>query len=85
MKGRPWLFKIPLDKPWVWTEVKFWNKSIEMQTHFIQESNRPSMWDTTGEKNTSTKKLPRLEVVPYAAVEWISKGGGTPNELRVWL
>ena len=32
-----------------------------------------------------TKKLPRLEVVPYAALEWLSKGGRSPNELRAWL
>ena len=30
-------------------------------------------------------KLPRLVVVPYAVVEWLSKKGRTPNELRVWL
>ena len=36
-KGRPWLFKIPRDKSWVWPEVKFWNNLIEIQTHFIQE------------------------------------------------
>ena len=24
-------------------------------------------------------------MVPYAVVEWISEGGQTPNELRVWL
>ena len=26
-----------------------------------------------------------MAVVPYAVVEWISEGGRTPNELRVWL
>ena len=31
------------------------------------------------------KNNPRMAVVPYAAVEWISKGGWTPNELIVWL
>ena len=62
--------------------MKFWNNSIEMQTNFIQESNRHYTWDTTGETNTTTKKLARLAVVPYASVEWISKGGQTPNELR---
>ena len=43
------------------------------------------MWDTTGETNTTTKKLARLAVVPYASVEWPNKGVRTPNELRVWL
>ena len=62
-----------------------WNNFIEMQKHFIQESNCHSMWDTTGETNLTTNKLPRLVVVPYADVEWLRKGGRTPNELRVWL
>ena len=43
------------------------------------------MWDTTEEINPKTKKLTRLVVVPYTNVQWISKGGQTPNELRVWL
>ena len=43
------------------------------------------MWDTTGKTNLTTRKFPRLEVVPYAAVEWLSEGGRTPDELRVWL
>ena len=43
------------------------------------------MWDTTGMKNLTTLSLPRLAVVPYAVVEWLSKKGQTPNELRVWL
>ena len=33
----------------------------------------------------TTLRLPRLAVVPYAVVEWISKKGRTPNELRIWL
>ena len=65
--------------------MKLWNNSIEMQTHFTQESNRHSVWDTTGGKNLTTKKLPRMAVVPYADVYWISRGGQTSNELRVWL
>ena len=43
------------------------------------------MWDTTGMTNFKTLRLPSLAVVPYAVVEWISKKGRTPNELRVWL
>ena len=85
LEGRPWVFKIPRDKPWTWPEVKFLSNSIEMQTHFSQEGNCHSMWDTTGETNLTTNKLPRLVVVPYADVEWLRKGGRTPNELRVWL
>ena len=41
------------------------------------------MWDTTGEKNLTKKKLPRLIVVLYVSVEWISKGVQTP--VGVWL
>ena len=43
------------------------------------------MWDTTGMKNLKTLRLPRLAVVPYSVVEWLSKKGHTPNELRIWL
>ena len=43
------------------------------------------MWDTTGKTNLTTLMLPRLALVPYAVVEWISKKGLTLNELRIWL
>ena len=43
------------------------------------------MWDTTVRKNLTTVNFPRLAVVPYAVVEWLSKKGRTPNELRLWL
>ena len=33
------------------------------------------MWDTTGKKNFKIVKLPRLAVVTYVVVEWISKKG----------
>ena len=33
----------------------------------------------------TTKKFPRLAVVPCASVEWLSKAGRTPNRLRVLL
>ena len=36
-------------------------------------------------KNLTTLRLPRLAVVPYAVVEWLSKKWRTPNVLRVWL
>ena len=84
MEGRPWIFKIPRDKPWTWPEIKFLRNPIEMQTHFSQEENRPDMWDTTGMKNLTTLRLPGLVVVPYAVVEWVSKKVQTPKELRVW-
>ena len=32
-----------------------------------------------------TKKFQSMEVVPYVAVEWLSQGDQTPNELMVWL
>ena len=35
LESRPWIFKIPWDKPWAWPEIKLSNP-IEMQTHFIQ-------------------------------------------------
>ena len=37
LKVRPWIFKIPRDKPWAWPEIKFLSNPIEMQTHFSQE------------------------------------------------
>ena len=30
LKGRPWIFKIPWDKPWAWTEVKLLSNPIEI-------------------------------------------------------
>ena len=85
LEGRLWLFKITCDKPWAWPEVNFWKNSIEMQKHFIKESNCHFVWDTTGETNLTTKKAPRLAVLTYAAVEWLSKGGQTTNDFRVCL
>ena len=85
LEGRPWIFKIPRDKPWAWPEIKFLSNPIEMQTHLIQEENHHAMWDTTIMTNLTTSRLTRLEVVPYAVVEWISEKGRTANELRVWL
>ena len=79
LEGRPWVFKIPREKPWVWPEIKFLINSIEMQTYFIQEENCHAMWDTTGRTNLTAIKLSRLAVVPYSVVEWISKTGRTPN------
>ena len=35
LEGRPWVFKIPRDKPWAWPKIKFLSNTIEMQTHFI--------------------------------------------------
>ena len=35
--------------------------------------------------NLITLRLPRLAVVPYAVVGWLSKKGRIPNELRIWL
>ena len=43
------------------------------------------MWDTNGMTKLTTLRLPRLVVVPYAVVEWLSKQGRTSNELRIWL
>ena len=43
------------------------------------------MWDTTEQTNMKTKKFQSMEVVPYVAVEWLSQGDQTPNELMVWL
>ena len=28
LEVRPYVFKIPCDKPWAWPEVKFWNNPI---------------------------------------------------------
>ena len=85
LEGKPWLFKIPRGKLWLLPEIKYLSSSIEMQTHFSQVGNRHAMWDTTGETNLITRKFKRLEVVPYKAVQWLNKGGRTPNELRVLL
>ena len=64
-EGRPWIFKIPGDKPFSWSEVKFFNNPIEMQTQFSQEENRHSIWDTIGMTNFTTLRLPRIVVLPY--------------------
>ena len=56
LEGRPWTFKIPQDKTWVWLEIKFLIKPIEIQTHFSQEENCHSMWETTGRTNLTTVK-----------------------------
>ena len=85
LEGRTRIFKIPWDKPWAWSEVKLLRNPIEMQTNFSQEENCHSMWETTIITNLTTLSLPRLAVVPHALVEWISKKGRTPNELRIWL
>ena len=69
LEVRPWKFKIIQDKPWEWHEVKLLSNPIEMQTHFSQEENRHVIWETTGMKNLTTLRLPRLAVVPYALVE----------------
>ena len=78
-EGRPWIFKIPREKPWACPEIKFLSNRIETQTYFIQEEKRHTVWDTTGKTNLTTLKLPRLEVVQYAVLEWLSKKGRTPN------
>ena len=80
LEGRPWVFKIPHDKPWDLTEIKFMRNSIQIHMHFSQEGNLHTMWDTIGNTNLTTRKLPRL-----AVVEWLSEGGVLPNCLRVWL
>ena len=90
IRGRPleerrWIFKITRDKPWAWPEVKFLSKPIEIQKNFSQEESRQAIWDTTGMTNLTTLLFPSLAVVPYAVVEWKSKKGRTPNELRIWL
>ena len=79
MEGRPWILKIPRDKPWAWPEIKFLINPIETQSHFSQEENRHAMWNTTDIKNLTKIRLPRLAVVPYVVVEWLSKKGGKPN------
>ena len=43
------------------------------------------MWDTTGMKKLTSPSFPSIAVVLYALLEWLSKKGRTPNELRVWL
>ena len=30
LEGRPWVFKIPPEKPWAWMKIKFRRNSIEM-------------------------------------------------------
>ena len=85
LEGRLWILKIPRDKPWAWPENKFLRNPIEMQIQFSQEENLHVMWDTNGRTNQTTMNLPSITVVPYAVVEWLSKRGLIPNELRVWL
>ena len=75
LEGRPWMFKIPQDKPWEWPEIKFLSNPIGIQTHFIQEEKCHAMWDNTGITNLKTLRLPRLAGGTYAVVEWIIKKG----------
>ena len=77
------IFKIPWDKSWAWPEIKFLSNPIEMQKYFIQEETHHAMWDTTGMTNLTTVRFPRLAVVPYAVVYWISKKWQKHNELMV--
>jgi len=56
-----------------------------METYFSQDGNRHSLWDTSGEVDRVEHNLPRLVVVPYAAVLWLSEKERTPNDLRVWI
>ena len=49
-------------------QIKLLSKPIEMQTNFSQETNCHAMWNTTGMKNLTTLKFPRLAVVPYAVI-----------------
>ena len=72
LEGRPWIFKIPQDKPLPWHEIYFLRNLIEIQTHLSQEEILHDMWDTTGKTNLTTIKLPRLALVPYTVVEWIN-------------
>ena len=75
LEGRPWVFKIPQEKPSAWQEIKLLSNPIEIKIHFSQEENCHAIWDTTGRTNLTTMKLPRLAVLPYAVVEWLSKMG----------
>ena len=75
LEVRPWIFKIPQDKPWTWPETKLLSNPIEMQKCFRRVGNCHATWDTMGSTNLVTKKLPRLAVVPYAVVEGLSEGG----------
>ena len=75
LEGRLWVFKIPWDKPWEWPDIKFLGNPIEVQTHFSQEGNCHAMWYTTSRTNLNTKMFPRIAVLPYAVVEWISGRG----------
>ena len=75
--GRPWVLKIPRDNTWAWPEIKILSNHIEMQTHFSQEVNCYALWDPTGRTNLTTKKLPRLEVMPYSICSGgVAKLGG---------
>ena len=65
LAGRPWVFKIPRDKPWAWPEVECVENAIEMQGHFGQEGNKNTLWDTSGEQMITRAKFPRLAMVPY--------------------
>ena len=85
VEGRPWVFKIPQDKPLSRPENKFLSNPIMIHMILSQEVNCHAIWDTTGRTNLTTKNLKSLALVPYEVVEWISDGGQTPNEFRVWL
>ena len=48
LDGMPWVFNIPQDKSWAWTEVECAENAIEMQGHFGKEGNNNILWDTEG-------------------------------------
>ena len=83
LEGRLWIFKILQVNPMAWPEIQLFSNPIEMQKYFSQEENRHAIWNTTSKTNLTTVEFPRLAVVPYEVVEWISKKGRTPNELRL--
>ena len=85
LAGRPWVFRIPRDKPLAWPEVEYVENAIKMQCHFGQEANNNTLYDTAGDPTKTRVKLPILVMVPYDMVEWLVKSNRTPNELRLWI
>ena len=44
LAGRPWVFNIPRDNPWLWLEVEYVDNAIEMQGGLVQKGKKNTLW-----------------------------------------
>ena len=38
LEGRPWIFNIPRDNPWAWTEVKLFHSMLKYNDLFVAQN-----------------------------------------------